>query len=376
MAHAYTPGLKVAARTTVRKRRTLPVRGEVLVKPGQQVQATTSVAVAEVPGIVHPVNIVNRLGIRPEEIRSYMLVKEGSQVELRQSLAETRPWIKWFKTTCRSPAEGTVESISEITGQVMLREHPQKLKLRAYVAGTVTDVMPQEGAVVETEAALVQGIFGLGGECAGRLNVIAQSADGLVKPEALDSSCENCIIVVGSLVTAQLVEAAREFGAVAVVAGSMPAQDLKTILGREMGVAITGAEPIGLTVVLTEGFGHIPMATRTFELFAELEGLQASACGATQIRAGVRRPEVIVPLTGPMVETAPPEPQGKADGLARGDGVRIIREPHFGVIGSVEELVAEPVRIETEATVRVLRVRTEKGQLLEVPRANVEIIKA
>ena len=368
--------MKVTRRTTVRKRRVLPVKGKVLVEPGRQVQASTIVAQAELAGPVHPVNVVNWLGVRPSEIRSYMLVREGDEVEEGQAIAETRPLLRWFKTVCRSPAVGRIENVSEVTGQVMVRGEAQKLNLRAYICGTVVEVMPQEGVVVETQAALVQGIFGLGGECFGRLNVLANSHAAVIGPEALDSSCANCIIVVGSLATASLIGAARQFGALGVVAGGMPAEDLKKILGYEVGVAVTGAEPIGITIVLTEGFGSIPMARRTFELLSSLEGLNASACGATQIRAGVRRPEVIVPLEGPMARAVEREGAEVADGLQVGDKVRIIREPYFGVIGQVAELVAGPVKIETEATVRVLGVRTERGDVVQVPRANVEIIKA
>lgn len=375
MAHAYTPGLKVARRTTIRKRHILPVQGRVVVEQGQSVRAGAVVAEADLPGQVHPVNVVNRLGIRPEEIRRYMLKQEGDAVERDEPIAETNPWIKWFKVRCPSPVAGAIESVSDVTGQVMVREPPQKIALSAYISGTVVEVIPGEGAVVETEAALVQGIFGIGGECGGRLKVLAQSPGGVVRPQALDSTCQNCIIVVGSLATAALVEAARDFGVSALVAGGMPAEDLRQVLGYDIGVAVTGSETIGLTLVLTEGFGSIPIAQRTFELLKELDGLRASANGATQIRAGVLRPEIIVPLEGPVRDTMKREPAAEADGLRVGDQIRIIRQPNFGLIGEVAELVPDQVEIETEAKVRVLRVRTARGDTITVPRANTEVIK-
>ena len=39
MAHSYTPGLTVTERTTVRRRRLLPLPGEILVKVGEKVHA-------------------------------------------------------------------------------------------------------------------------------------------------------------------------------------------------------------------------------------------------------------------------------------------------------------------------------------------------
>ncbi len=375
MAHAYTPGLKVSARTRIRKARVLPLAGEVLVEPGASVQASSAVAEAELPGDVHPVNVAGLLGVPPEEVAGYMLKALGEQVGRDEPLARTRPWLKWLRSVCRSPVAGSLESASEVTGQVMVREPPQRIALSAYISGTVTETQPGEGVVVETEAALVQGIFGVGGECFGPLKMLAQSPDGLVGPGALDSSCENCIIVVGAEARAELLSAARKVGVAAVVAGGIRAQELKEVLGYDIGVAVTGAEQIGLTLMLTEGFGRIPIARRTFELLDRLEGLEASACGATQIRAGVLRPEVIVPLEGAILEATEGEPAAEADGIAQGDAVRIIRRPHFGLIGEVVELAADPVRVETEALVRVLRVRADDGEVLTVPRANTEIIE-
>jgi len=378
VAHAYTPGLKVLERTSVRKARLLPLRGRVLAAEGARVRAADVVAEAELPGEVHPVNVAGLLGVRPEEIAHYMLKGPGDHVEKGELLAQTRPWIKWLKASCQAPVGGTIESASQVTGQVMLREPPQNISLSAYVSGTVEQVMPEEGVVVRAEGALVQGIFGLGGECTGRLKVVASGPEAAVGPEALDSSCGNCIIVVGAQAGVELLRAAAELGVAAVVAAAMPAEQLRELLGYDIGVAVTGSEQIGTTVVLTEGFGAMPMARRTFELLEGLQGREASACGATQIRAGVLRPEVIVPARegeaqAPIAGAA--APVATADGLHPGARVRVIRRPRFGMIGRVTELVAEPVRIETEALVRALKVELEDGQTLTVPRANVEIIE-
>jgi hypothetical protein len=70
---------------------------------------------------------------------------------------------------------------------------------------------------------------------------------------------------------------------------------LKKLLGYDLGVAITGSEDIGITLIITEGFGKIQMAQKTFELLKLRSGAKASVNGATQIRAGVVRPGIIIP---------------------------------------------------------------------------------
>ncbi len=81
MAHTYTPGLKVVERTVIRKRRILPLKGQVLVKQGVAVRAEDVVAKTDLPGRVYPINVANILGIVPDDIEHFMLMKQGGVVE-------------------------------------------------------------------------------------------------------------------------------------------------------------------------------------------------------------------------------------------------------------------------------------------------------
>lgn len=83
MAHSYTPGLTVTERTTVHRRRILPLPGTVLVQAGEEVHAETAVARAELPGKVIPLNLANQLGIAPDEIHEYLVKKEKDALRSR-----------------------------------------------------------------------------------------------------------------------------------------------------------------------------------------------------------------------------------------------------------------------------------------------------
>ena len=155
MPHAYTPGLTVAERATIRRVRQLPLSGEVLKQVGDHVAAKEIVARTELPGDVASVNVVNRLGITPAQLGTFMLKKPGDSVEQHEPIAENNPFIKWFRTTVTSPITGTVETVSGVTGQVMLRKPPRPVEVHAYVDGEVVEVIASEGVVVETVAAHV-----------------------------------------------------------------------------------------------------------------------------------------------------------------------------------------------------------------------------
>jgi hypothetical protein len=376
MAHAYTPGLRVTPDTIIRKQRMLPIPGEVTVTVGASVTAASEVARTALPGKVYPVNVANKLSITPGEIFAYLLKQEGDFIKKDEPFAENKPFLKWFKTQVRAPISGRLESVSHMTGQVFLREPPALIRLTAYITGAVVEVTPRQGVAVESRCAFLQGIFGVGGETHGEIALAVSGPEEILTADSLRPEHKDHIVVGGSLVRKEAFTRARELGIRALVVGGVHDHDLKELLGYDLGVAITGTEKIGFTLIVTEGFGAIPMATRTFDLLAHHVGQQASCSGATQIRAGVIRPEVIIPISSAAeckVQSAKcKETEG---GIKIGDIIRIIREPHFGVLARVRALPAELHKIATESQVRVLIATLPDGREVTIPRANVEMIE-
>ena len=96
--------------------------------------------------------------------------------------------------------------------------------------------------------------------------------------------------------------------------------------------------------------------------------------GATQIRAGVMRPEIIISLTADE-KAHEVEPEHPAGLLEIGRPVRIIRDPYFGLIGAVSGLPAELQVLDSGSKARVLEVTFNSGESVTIPRANVELIE-
>ena len=376
MAHAYTPGLKVTQGMTIQKERRLPLEGEVLVETGATVQAEDVVAKADLPGNVQLLNVANLLSVPAGEITEYMLKPVGETIVKDEIIATTKGLFGLFKSQARSPIDGTIEAVSDVTGQVILREPPVPVEVKAYTDGRVTEIAPNEGVTVETYGTYIQGIFGIGGETIGDLTVAVSSPNDELTAEQILPEHRDNILVGGSLVTTDAIQKAIQQGVRGIIAGGIDDADLRELLGYELGVAITGSEEIGITLVITEGFGGIAMAEQTFTLLKAREGMKTSINGATQIRAGVVRPEIVIPFAPETSETASEAEDDAAEGILEiGSSVRIIREPYFGKLGRVTELPVELHNLETEARVRVLRVKLEDGQQTTLPRANVEAIE-
>jgi hypothetical protein len=373
LASAYTPGLTVSGDIVVRKIRRLPIKGEVLVKVGDDVTPDQVVARAQLPGPLQTMKLADKLGVEPRDVAGMVSFKEGDYVEKGQVIAETKGFFGFFKSTVFADHTGVVETISEVTGNALVREASIPIDVTGYVHGSVADIMPEEGAIIETRCALVQGIFGVGGERHGSIRIVTQGPDQILDASLIQPTDAGKILVGGSGITAEAIQKASELGVVGLIAGGIKDSDLTKFLGYDIGVAITGQEQIGITILVTEGFGFLNMAERTFELLKTLDGREASLNGATQIRAGVIRPEIIVPLA----KGAEAKVQTQDAFLLQvGTPIRIIREPYFGGLGTVTDLPAQLVTLESGTHVRVLRARLQDGEEVTVPRANVEIIAA
>jgi len=375
VAHAYTPGLKVSERTHIVKLRRLPLKGQVIAKKGDHVKAETVVARTELPGNVQPIKAASILGVHQADLMEVMLKKEGDSVSRDEIIATSKSFFGLFKSHCKSPCDGVIESISTVTGQVIIREPPIPVEVNAYIDSVITEVLPDEGVVAEAVGAFIQGIFGVGGEAHGDLAIATDDPSLPLKAEDLKPEHRGKIVVGGSQVGIDCINKARQLGVLGLVVGGIDDSDLRALLGFDLGVAITGHEDLGVTVVVTEGFGQMTMAHRTFELFRKFAGRKVSINGATQIRAGVMRPEICIPLGHPS-ETVGAEVQVDSKGLVLGSPVRVIRMPHFGALGEVVELPPELQQVESEAKVRVLKVRFQDGSEAILPRANVEMIES
>jgi len=369
---AYTPGLAVTSLTYVRRERSLPIKGEILVSKGQEVDFDTIVGRCYLEGQPFIVKVAELLGVEPEEVHRYLKVRVGDRVSRGGVLASYTAFLGLIKRGVESPVDGVVEAFNELTGHLTIRTPPRPIELRAYIGGIVERVIPGESVVIGTPAAFVQGIIGFGGERHGKIELAVSSNRDVLEAKDIEEYHAGKIVIGGSLATYETLEKAKRVGVVGLVVGGVKITDLERFLGYRIGVAITGREDIGFTLILTEGFGKLPMSEKAFSVFEEHQNFEAAINGATQVRAGVIRPEVIIPKKEKVVpESLGPLGEGrmKIDSI-----VRIIRYPYFGEIGTVVELPVELRKIETESPVRVVKVRLQDGRVVTVPRANVEII--
>jgi len=365
MSKSYTPGLKILENASIKKKRILPLSGELHVEKDDLVKSDQIVASAKIPGNVQMINVSNKLNIDPNQIIDCMLCKVDQEVKKGEVVARSKGLFGFFRSEVKSPMDGVLINISDITGQIIISEKPIPIEVDAYIDGKIQEVYKKEGVLISAHGVLIQGIIGVGGEKKGTLKIIENISD----LDKIDLSTD-MVVVIKSFIDYGAYQKINKLGLKGIICGGIDYESLTKILGYPLGVAITGSEDV-TTVVVTEGFGNINMSDRTFELLEKYKNSYCSINGATQIRAGVMRPEVIINLDFDIENIN----DNKNESLILvGSKVRIIRDPFFGLIGIVSALPSELVKMKTETMVRAAEVTLGDGTKKIIPRANLEVI--
>lgn len=353
----YAMESRITALTTIRRERLLPAPGQVLVSVGEMVGPDDVVARCQLPGEVCVVDVSRALGVHRERAAKYVRKQVGDTVQTNDVLAAPGGLFGQLRKSCRSPMDG---QIAEIRGNLILVESPATtFELRAHIMGRVTNVMPNRGVVISAAGALIQGIWGSGGEAGGVLKVLVDSPQKPLRARAIDVSCHGTVIVGGWILDEKVLEQAVEANVRGIIAGSV-SSELCPVL-----------ESLPFPVLITEGFGSLPMSTPAFSLLNANAGREAMLSADTQTRLGGRRPEVLIPL---RADEEMPREGTALSPLTVGDQVRALRAPHLGVIGTVADLPNMPQVVESGARLPVAIVEVDDEGKLTIPLANLELI--
>jgi hypothetical protein len=352
----YPPVTRVLSLTTIRRERVLPLEGQVLVQVGARVEPMSIVARADVPGHYYILDVAQALGVSPEVADKYIRPRPGQLVKAGQAVAGRRTGFGLFPRLLRAPRGGIVAAVGG--GRILFESAGEPIEIRAYLSGRVVEVVPKFGAVIETIGALVQGVWGIGGESFGVLKILSEQPDQPLQAKAIDISCRGTVVIGGSTMDKEVFQPALEYQVRGIVVGGLDPDLLEL------------AEQMPFPIVTTEGLGQAPMAHPIFQLLRTNEGREAVISGRTEPRWGAVRTEIVVLL--PSGGAPLPPPPGKP--LEVGVRVRVTRGAMLGTVGTVRNLPKQPIILETGAGVWGAVVAFGEGEERTVPIYNLELL--
>jgi hypothetical protein len=364
--------------------RRLPHPGEVLVRAGQRVEPEATVARAYLPGTPQIVNLARALMIAPSLVERAMVREVGNKVAQGEVLARSS---RVGGRVCLAPVSGVIVALDSETGYVTISPDPAEYALPATVRGLVMEVIPGLGVRIETPAAQVYGAFGFGEERSGVLQLLVTDPSEVILPEMITAKSAYAITIGGSGITAMALRRAVKEQVRGVIVGGIDEAELRAFLGwasvanwRPDAATWRLAAPppdqppdqsLGLTLVVTEGFGQRPMSAPLFELLVSHDRQEALIEGLTRLRSPLQRPRVVVPLSSRTagLQLEPPHPV-----LRPGATVRLLDNEHLGQVGRVRSVSSGPRRLASNVRAPAVEVLLEDGATLLLPRTTVEIL--
>ena len=339
--------------TTIQRERTLPVRGIVNARLNQRVSATDVVGEARWAREHVLLDVARRLGVSAGAADRLMRCHVGDELAANALVAASGGL---FPREVRTPREGRVMAVG--AGQVLLEVGDVNVQLRAGIPGIVMQVLPDRGVVIQTVGALIQGVWGNGRIEMGLMINMMDTPNEMLDPGRLDVSLRGSVILGGHCRDAETLQAAAE----------LPVRGL--ILSSIQPGAIPAAMQMRYPIVVTDGFGQLPMNAAAYRLLTTNAKRDVTVNAETFDRYSGARPEVIIPLP---VTQEPPMAEG-VDTFAVGKQVRLRAAPHRGVIASIVKVHAGLRALPSGLRTPCADVRLESGETVLIPLANLEVV--
>jgi hypothetical protein len=339
--------------TTLRRRRILPVEGQVLVSVGQTVNSGDTIAQSNLFTKHMMLDATRALGLPADRVEKLIqrsvgeMVDEGAIIAGRRGVGARQ---------LRAPAAGKIAAISE--GQILLQVSDESSLLTARVPGEIIEIEPNRGVVIESFCAWVQGVWGNGRLGDGIIQIVGDSPDHLLTADQIDMSLRGSILLAGHCNQRQALELAAQVPIRGLILGSLAIRLLPI------------AEKVPYPIVVTEGFGEIPMNTDAFYLFSNRNEEPATVNAQRSDPLSGDRPEVIIPLKN---VGRPPRPVNMQS-FRLGQSVRILVGPHKGTIGEIIALLPPSTLYSSGLRAAGAEVSLPRQGAVAQPLANLELL--
>ena len=221
----------------------------------------------------------------------------------------------------------------------------------------------------------VYGIYGIGEEKEGFVNIISDSA-GLVNKDSIGFENRGQILVAGSLMLEATIKKAINCSVAGIICGGMNMDDYLAMIGSLNPDKKINSD-IGVSIVGTEGFGVIPMGEDIFDLFKKYVGKFAIIQGNSST--------ILLPSDDPnsvqscrkvglaSFDDIRPKPPLEVSEIKLGLRVRLIAPPFMGSQGEVVAIDSTPTRLESGISTYLIMIAT-KNKKIKTAFSNVELI--
>ena len=339
--------------TTIVRERLLPISGNVIARVQQKVTASEVVAETRWAREHALLDVARILGVSPTVADKLIKCKVDDKVAASAEIAVGRGL---FPRSVRAPKDGRVVAVGG--GQVLMEIGEAKMEVRAGIPGTVVQVVPGRGVVIQSFGGLVQGIWGNGRIDSGVLVNLMEGLDTVLLPNRMDVSLRGSIILGGMIKNVETLQALAELPARGLIASSIQPSLLPK--AREMRYPI----------LVTDGIGSLSMNSAAYKLLSTNAKREVTLNTEPYDRYTGARPEVFIALP---ISAEPPMPN-EVEIFAPGMQVRMRRPPSMGMIGSIVAIKPGLTVLPSGLRAQAAEVKLENDETVIVPLVNMEVV--
>lgn len=380
MKHSVPVRTRIEKDIITRVKRVLRGKGSFTINIGQEVSPEEIIGSATISSGFRTINIASLLSVSPQDAEKYITRKLGQRIYRGELLARKKGGFLSKEKIVISPTDGVLDFYNNKTGELRTVFLPRKVDLPAGVYGIVENIDNERGeAVIRTQVSRVYGLFGTGRSRDGTLHILTKK-DDFVSKDKLEARYYEHVLVGGSLFFRDTISAAISTGVSGIITGGINAKDYMTMAGGRIVFPRKMENDIGMSIVICEGFGSIPIGDDIFQMLAGYEGKFVFVDGnkavinlpsfSSDSMANVKK--TILPEIQNEVITEPGAIKGISE-IQVGLTVRIIGNSYLGEQGKIiainESLTLLPSGIRTY----LVTVETTRRKI-QVPVANLEII--
>lgn len=358
--------------------RSLPSKGEIFVQIGQEVNPEEILGSCQILAGYRKINLAVSLGISPKDVGKYLKKSLTQRIYKDELLAFKPGGLFSGKRIITSPTDGVLDSLDLKTGELRLKFLPHQINVPAGCFGIVDFIDSERLEIgIRTQVTQIFVPLGSGKARSGIIKII--SRNNLMDISSISLALADHIIVAGSLIYKDALQAAVSVGVSGIIVGGINAKDYKGMSGGRITLPPKMGSDIGISVLISEGFGSLPIGADIFDVlkkfdgrFAILDGnsnvLNLPSCESDCINK-IRK----VALGQHVMGTRRPMEDVEAAILKVGQKLRIIAHPFMGEQGHLQSIDNSPTRLDSGISTYMLNIATDFKKI-RVPYTNVEII--
>lgn len=278
MSKVLPKRVRIEKDQVIRIRRNLKGVGAINVKAGQEVSPSEVIGTAQVSAGFRTINLSDLLRVSPTDVEKYMKRSLGQRIYKGELLAYRSGFLVG-KRVVTSPSDGVLDFFNTKTGELRLKFLPKKEDLPAGVFGIVEVVDKEKGQIViRTQVTVVHGMFGSGRVRDGTLLIISKR-DQLIDSSFISPKEDEHILVGGSLIFKDAITASISVGISGIITGGINVKDYRGMAGGRLIFPKKLENDIGVSILVCEGFGSIPIGEDIYEVLKAHDGKFASMDG-------------------------------------------------------------------------------------------------